>query len=86
MIDEKNTEYLTSTYHEIVARNSSCYIITDTDKININTNNIIKLPKIPYYQEILFTVALQYFSYILSISRRINPDKPRNLAKVVTVD
>ena len=38
-----------------------------------------------YYTEIKFAIALQYMAYDLSIKQGINPDKPRNLAKVVTV-
>jgi glucosamine--fructose-6-phosphate aminotransferase (isomerizing) len=85
LIDEKNTEYLTSTYYEITARNSPCYIITDSPTLSLDSNTI-RLPNIPYYREVIFTIALQYLSYVLSISRNINPDKPRNLAKVVTVE
>ena len=84
LVDEKNKDDLTSTYHEIISRDTSCFVITDTD-FNIKTNNIISLPKIQHYQEIIFTVTLQYLAYLISIKRNINPDKPRNLAKVVTV-
>ena len=90
LIDEKNKDYLTSTYYEIMARETHCYIITDCDlDIGLGLGlgqNIIRLPNLKYYQEIIFTVALQYLAYIISIARGINPDKPRNLAKVVTVD
>ena len=85
LIDEKNREYLTSTYYEIMARETNCYIITDCE-IGIDTSRILRLPNLKHYQEIIFTVALQYLAYVLSISRGINPDKPRNLAKVVTVE
>uniref|UniRef100_A0A6C0AXV1 glutamine--fructose-6-phosphate transaminase (isomerizing) n=1 Tax=viral metagenome TaxID=1070528 RepID=A0A6C0AXV1_9ZZZZ len=85
LIDENNTDSLTSTFYEINSRDTYCYIISDNDKLNI-TNNILILPKILHYQEIIFSIALQYLSYNLSISRDINPDKPRNLAKVVTVE
>lgn len=88
LIDDKNRDSLTSTYYEIVARNSKCYIITDSDNLNLNLNNgdFLWLPKLDHYQEIIFTIALQYLSYIISIKKNINPDKPRNLAKVVTVE
>ena len=87
LIDEKNKEYLTSTYYEIMARETHCYIITDCDDLGLGPGpTVLRLPKLKYYQEVLFTVALQYLSYILSVAREINPDKPRNLAKVVTVD
>lgn len=84
LIDEKNITNLESTYYEISARNTNIYVLTDSD--SIVTENIIRIPKIKYYQEILFVIALQYISYKLSISKNINPDKPRNLAKVVTVE
>ena len=84
LMDEKNITNLESTYYEISARNTNIYVLTDSD--SIVTENIIRIPKIKYYQEILFVIALQYISYKLSISKNINPDKPRNLAKVVTVE
>ena len=84
LMDEKNITNLESTYYEISARDTNIYVLTDSD--SIVTENIIRIPKIKYYQEILFVIALQYISYKLSISKNINPDKPRNLAKVVTVE
>ena len=53
---------------------------------NFKCDNFLQIPKILHYQEILFSIALQYLSYVLSVSRNINPDKPRNIAKVVTVE
>ena len=85
LIDEENVDSLTSTFYEIDSRDTYTYIISDNNKLNIS-NNILRLPKILHYQEIIFSIALQYLSYNLSISRDINPDKPRNLAKVVTVE
>jgi glucosamine--fructose-6-phosphate aminotransferase (isomerizing) len=86
LIDEKNTESLTSTFYEISSRDTHCCIITDNESLNIKSEIFLKLPKLPHYQELIFSIALQYLSYVLSISRNINPDRPRNLAKVVTVD
>lgn len=88
LIDDKNKSCLLSTYHEIVSRNTTCYIITDSiQKHDINgVNNILSLPKLEHYQEIIFAVTLQYLSYLISIKRNIDPDIPRNLAKVVTVE
>jgi len=84
LVDEKNKESLASTYQEIIARDTICFIITDNSEMN--TEDCLLLPKLGHYQEIIFTVTLQYLSYILSIKQNINPDKPRNLAKVVTVE
>ncbi len=90
LINNNNIEKLLSTYYEITARETNCIIITDCKQENMhklnNIENIIKIPHSKYYYEILFTISLQYIAYILSVSRNINPDKPRNLAKVVTVE
>jgi len=89
LIDKKNSEQLKSTFYEITARDTYCIIITDDNQLNLDehlNSSIITIPYISYYSEIIFTIALQYFTYMLSILRKIDPDKPRNLAKVVTVE
>ena len=53
--------------------------------INRPRDDIIYIETGKYYTEIGFSVILQYLTYDLSIKKGINPDKPRNLAKVVTV-
>ncbi|MBT5808020.1 glutamine--fructose-6-phosphate transaminase (isomerizing) [Candidatus Uhrbacteria bacterium] len=47
----------------------------------------IDIPKtIECLQPILSTIPLQLFAYEMAIARKLNPDKPRNLAKSVTVE
>ena len=76
-----------STYNEIISRNTNCYIITDDKEIDIdNKDNLICIENLDYYKEILFTVFFQKLAYKLAIDKNINPDKPKNLAKVVTVE
>ena len=53
---------------------------------NLNNNNLNNNLNNNNLNEIVFTICLQLIAYKLSISRNINPDKPRNLAKVVTVE
>lgn len=48
--------------------------------------NSIKIPNNKTFTGLLATVALQILSYYLSVLQGIDPDRPRNLAKVVTVD
>ena len=84
-IDEKNKSKMMSTYNEIISRNTNCYIMTDIPKLDVE-ENCIYIPTMQFYNEIVYTVACQYMAYYLSLSRNINPDKPRNLAKVVTVE
>jgi len=86
----KNFNNLKSTYYEIKSRETNIMVITNSynviHELNIEKNNYIMLHKLNYYNEILFAIALQKLAYVISIGKGINPDKPRNLAKVVTVE
>ena len=86
--DKENLGKLESTYNEILSRNTNIIVISNNNLIKntINKSKVIVLPSLEYYNEIIFIVALQYLSYCISLEKNINPDKPRNLAKVVTVE
>ena len=88
--DYSNYVKLKSTYHEILSRNTNLKIITNSNKVleelQLKDEDSILLNNLNYYNEIIFTIALQYLAYIISLEKGINPDKPRNLAKVVTVE
>tara|TARA_Y100000741_G_scaffold273595_1_gene213681 strand:- start:78 stop:1949 length:1872 start_codon:yes stop_codon:yes gene_type:complete len=87
--DKNNYQNLKSTWFEIIGRETNIIVITNSqkviDELNIDDNNFLLLEQLDYYNEIIFTVALQYLAYQISITKGINPDKPRNLCKVVTV-
>ena len=92
LIDRENKDIMLNTYQEVKARGGYSIIISDLDSsrdlvysTRQEKNLMTLFIEQNKYSEILFTVVLQYLSYILSISKNINPDKPRNLAKVVTV-
>lgn len=61
-------------YEEIKARKAPVFII-DVSKYAYNNT----------FNELLNLYMLQLLAYNISIKREINPDKPKNLAKVVTV-
>jgi glucosamine--fructose-6-phosphate aminotransferase (isomerizing) len=84
LIDKKNRTKLMNTYKEIAARKA--YILVISELTDLDVDNVINIPENKYYQEILYVIVLQYLSYFLSTHKKINPDRPRNLAKVVTVD
>ena len=88
--DFANYMIIKSTYYEILGRDTNLFVITNSqnviDELQIPENKYILLFKLDYYNEILFTVLLQKLAYEISIAKGINPDKPRNLAKVVTVE
>lgn len=71
-------------YNEIKSRNANVIWITDKDMKNMK--NVIQIPKNKTYNSLLSVIPLQMLAYKLSISKGINPDMPKNLAKVVTVE
>jgi glucosamine--fructose-6-phosphate aminotransferase (isomerizing) len=71
-------------YNEIISRNASVIWITDKDMKKME--NVIKIPTNKSYNSLLSVIPLQMLSYKLSVSKGINPDMPKNLAKVVTVE
>jgi glucosamine--fructose-6-phosphate aminotransferase (isomerizing) len=70
---------------EIKSRHAFVIGISDiqlSDKCNIQ----IYIPSNKIYQNILSIIPMQFIAYFLAIDKNNNPDYPRNLAKVVTVD
>ena len=61
------------------------YVIEISPNAYPNENSFI-LPSNKTFTGLLAVIALQLLSYYLSIKQGINPDRPKNLAKVVTVD
>jgi glucosamine--fructose-6-phosphate aminotransferase (isomerizing) len=73
-------------FHEIKTRCASILFITN-NKHNVNNkDNFIIIPDNESYADLLSVIPLQMLAYKLSISKGINPDMPKNLAKVVTVE
>ena len=85
LIQSTMSSKLLSTYNEIKARNTNCFIVTDDINIK-NEDNIVYIENLEFYKEVLFIVFFQKLAYNLAIGKNINPDKPKNLAKVVTVE
>ena len=71
-------------YEEIQSRHARIIMITDDDKCK--KENIIKIPLNETFRHLLCVIPLQLLAYELSVRKEINPDMPRNLAKVVTVE
>jgi glucosamine--fructose-6-phosphate aminotransferase (isomerizing) len=71
---------------EVYSRNSPIIIITNNDLLYKENCNIIKITKNNSYESLLAIIPLQLLAYYLSINKGINPDIPKNLAKVVTVE
>jgi glucosamine--fructose-6-phosphate aminotransferase (isomerizing) len=75
-------------FEEIYSRNSPIILITNITNTNVYENRckIIKLPNHSIYSSLFSIIPIQLLGYYISIYKNINPDIPKNLAKVVTVE
>lgn len=73
---------------EVKARKGVIITVTDVDQPEINklSHYVIKVPHISeLVAPILKIIPLQLIAYKVAVKKGLNPDKPRNLAKSVTV-
>jgi glucosamine--fructose-6-phosphate aminotransferase (isomerizing) len=85
-LDNNYNSKIMNCIEEILSRNSPVILITNTNINNINCK-IIKLPiQNNIYSSLLGIIPIQLLAYYLSIYKDINPDIPKNLAKVVTIE
>jgi glucosamine--fructose-6-phosphate aminotransferase (isomerizing) len=76
---------IVSNIKEVISRGAVIFTVS-TEKLNISDYEVI-IPKINYrFTSILAIVPLQLFAYYIAINKGIDVDKPRNLAKSVTVE
>ncbi len=77
--DDDLKEKMDSNIQEAKARNAEVIVISE--------NGDVKIPAAdPLLSPILCIVPLHLLAYYISVLKGINPDKPRNLAKSVTVE
>ena len=78
-----------SNIHEVKSRGANCFAFTMED-ISVEDDDfeqILSVPKTqPLFAGSLLVVPLQFLSYQVSLLKGLDPDKPRNLAKSVTVE
>ena len=85
----KSFNKMVSTVNEIRARDGEVVGILDTEDNEINSllsNYLIIDSFNSYLDTVLYTINLQLISFYTSLILKINPDRPRNLAKTVTVE
>ena len=84
--DEKLLDKSISNIQEVISRGAKTIVITNQN-INKSFDYIIKIPKVSkYFSPILSVIPLQLLSYYISKEKGLDVDKPRNLAKSVTVE
>ena len=80
-----------SNLDEVVTRGANIILVTNQDvdvaSANINEDSIIIIPECsPLVSPVLAVVPLQLLAYHISKNKNLDVDKPRNLAKSVTVE
>ena len=74
---------------EVKSRGAVVLAVTNEDNIEIekNADYVIYVPKTNrYFTNSLAIIPLQLFGYNVSVGKGLDVDKPRNLAKSVTVE
>ena len=86
---DKYFEKTLSNMQEVIARGGKIFFITDNKKIIANDNIRFGL-RVPFLNNllapILLTIPLQLLAYHVALLKNCDIDKPRNLAKSVTVE
>ncbi len=85
--DESLSAKSVSNAQEVITRGAKTLLITNIELSNNNFDTIINIPKIhPFISSILAIVPLQLLAYHIAKNKNLDVDKPRNLAKSVTVE
>jgi len=82
-------EKVMSNLQEVKARDASLIVVTEEDNKDFDdmADFVIKIPRTDVMlQPLLTVVPLQLLSYYVASERGCEIDKPRNLAKSVTVE
>jgi glucosamine--fructose-6-phosphate aminotransferase (isomerizing) len=84
---EEHTNKIINCFEEVHSRNSPIIFITNNYNIPLNKEcHLITVCKNNSFSSLISMIPLQLLAYYLSIYKNINPDIPKNLAKVVTVE
>jgi glutamine---fructose-6-phosphate transaminase (isomerizing) len=82
-------EKMVSNIEEVRARKAPVLLITTEGNYKATdiADDVLYIPKVhPILQPIITTIPLQLLAYYIGVAKGLNVDKPRNLAKSVTVE
>jgi glucosamine--fructose-6-phosphate aminotransferase (isomerizing) len=86
-LDQLHRSKTINCYQEVASRGAPILLITNDISISQEvTCDIMHVPENKSYASLIGIIPIQLLAYHLSINKGINPDKPKNLAKVVTVE
>ncbi|MDO5557785.1 MAG: glutamine--fructose-6-phosphate transaminase (isomerizing) [Clostridia bacterium] len=87
MTNSKLVEKSISNVQEVITRGAKVLAITSEEIKNNGFEEIIKIPKTnPLISPVLSVIPMQILAYYISKEKGLDVDKPRNLAKSVTVE
>lgn len=87
LTDPKLVEKSISNIQEVITRGAKTVIITNQELPNHKFDMVITVPEVnPLLSPIVSVIPLQLFAYHISKEKGLDVDKPRNLAKSVTVE
>lgn len=76
-----------SNIQEVISRGAKTLVITNQDLANVSFDFVVRIPEVnSLISPILSVVPLQLLAYYISKTKGLDVDKPRNLAKSVTVE
>jgi glucosamine--fructose-6-phosphate aminotransferase (isomerizing) len=86
-LDQNHRAKTLNCYQEVASRGAPILIISNDMTLTREVAcDVIYVPENKSYASLLGIIPIQLLAYYLSINKGINPDKPKNLAKVVTVE
>jgi glucosamine--fructose-6-phosphate aminotransferase (isomerizing) len=87
IFDDQHGQLMRTAAEEVRARGARTIVITDNPKLaeGVATETIL-IPKNGVLTGLVANIPMQILAYELAVLKDINPDRPRNLAKAVTVD
>jgi len=86
ILDDNNAQLMRTCAEEVRARGAHTIVITDNRKLADGVaDDTIVIPSNGPLTGVLAALPLQMIAYELAIQKGIDPDKPKNLAKAVTV-
>lgn len=87
ILDDENGQLMRTAAHEVRARGAYTIVITDNKKLADGvSDDTIVIPSNGQMTPLLGALPIQMIAYELAVAKGIDPDKPKNLAKAVTVD
>ncbi len=87
ILDDAHAQLMRTAAEEVRARGARTIIITDEPKLAEHiAHETIVIPKGGVLTGLLATIPFQLIAYEMAVAKGIDPDRPRNLAKAVTVD